>query len=212
VALRRRGIQPDAIRKFVLGFGMSKTDGSVGIEPLFVENKKIIDKTSRRLYYVPAPVDLSIKNFDKMNLELPLHPSENMGSRKCEITERVYIPGEDASQLKDGETIKLKGAFCVAIKREDDSWTGEIVEKKEESAMKSVQWVSEGSYLKCSILVPGAPLDDEGNFIRDSLQKNNGYIENYALSLNKGDIVQLERFGFCILDDKQSMQFIFISK
>ena len=47
---------------------------------------------------------------------------------------------------------------------------------------------------------------------RTALRTNSGYIESYATKLKEREIVQLERFGFCILDDKKRMQFIFISK
>jgi hypothetical protein len=72
--------------------------------------------------------------------------------------------------------------------------------------------VCDGNYLNCSILVPGDPLDENGNFRKDSLRTNNGYIESYAGELKEREIVQLERFGFCILDSKKEMRFIFISK
>ena len=37
-------------------------------------------------------------------------------------------------------------------------------------------------------------------------------IDNYASKLKEGDVVQFERFGFCILNDKKRMSFIFLSK
>jgi glutamyl-tRNA synthetase len=212
IALRRRGIQPEAIQKFVLGFGMSKSESSVDLTALLAYNKKIIDRHAKRLYYVSAPVDIELKDFDKVETDIPLHPSEDMGSRKSTLKERVYITGDDASQLKDGDVVKLKGAFCIRVSREEDSWTGRMVLLESEAGIKVIQWISDGGYLKCSVLMPEAPLDDDGNFRKDSLKKNNGYIEEYASNLKKGEIVQLERFGFCILDDKENMQFIFISK
>ncbi|MGI0100865.1 MAG: glutamate--tRNA ligase [Candidatus Micrarchaeaceae archaeon] len=208
-ALRRRGIQPEAIREFVLGFGTSLAESTVDIAPLLSYNRHIIDAEARRLYYVPAPIDIEIKNLVQKDIELKLHPSKDLGSRKYSIQNRFYISGSDASMLKDGDVIRLKELFNVKVKWDYDSWTGEIVEPESE---RRLQWVCDGNYLKCKVLVPGEVLDGEGNFNRSSLQVNEGYIESYAANLEKGDIIQMERFGFCILDDKDRMQFIFISK
>ena len=120
-----------------------------------------------------------------------------------------YISGEDAASLEDNNVIKLKELFTLKLKKVDDSWTGDIVKTESE---KKLQWVCDGNYLKCSILVPSDVVDEEEKFKKGSLRTNEGYIESYAANLKEKEIVQLERFGFCILDDKKAMQFIFISK
>lgn len=207
--LRRRGIQPEAIREFVLSFGMTLVDSVVDIAPLLSDNKKIIDNSAKRIYYVPAPIDLEVKNLKPTNVEMKLHPSKEMGSRKYAVNNKFYISGDDASALQDNDVIKLKELFSLKVKKEDDSWTGEIVDSDSE---KRFQWVCDGNYIKCRVLVPGDVVDESGNFRAESLRVNQGYIESYAANLNEREIVQLERFGFCVLDDKKNMQFIFISK
>ena len=209
IALKRRGIQPEAIKRFVLGFGMSKAESNVDLTSLLAYNKKIIDPIAKRLYYVPAPTDLEVKNFTEKEVELNLHPSENIGSRKYLVKNKFYISGDDASGIKDNDIVKLKELFSLKVNRVDDSLVGEITDKDTD---KRIQWVSDGNYVTCSIMVPTDPLDDEGNFRSDSLRINNGYIESFAKELKEREIVQLERFGFCILDDKKSRRFIFISK
>ncbi|HIH50615.1 MAG: glutamate--tRNA ligase [Candidatus Micrarchaeaceae archaeon] len=208
-ALRRRGIQPEAIRRFVLSFGMSKMDSVVGMDLLLAENKKIVDPTAKRLYYVPAPVDISIRDFSARKVELKLHPTADLGKREYTVDNRFYISGEDVATLREGDVIKLKELVGIKLEMVDDSWVGE---PSDADTAKRFQWVCDGNYLNCSILVPGDPLDENGNFRKDSLRTNNGYIESYAGELKEREIVQLERFGFCILDSKKEMRFIFISK
>jgi glutamyl-tRNA synthetase len=208
-ALRRRGIRAEAIREFVLSFGMSNIESVVTLAPLFAYNKRLIDDDAKRLYYVPAPVDVEVKNLQPTDVEIKLHPSKDLGSRRYTVKNNLYISGEDASGLKDNDVIRLKELFNISMKKIDDAWSGEIVKSETD---KRFQWVCDGNYLKCTILVPGDVIDEEGRFKKDSLRKNEGYIEVYASSLKEHEIVQLERFGFCILDDKNSMQFIFISK
>ncbi|MGD0729033.1 MAG: glutamate--tRNA ligase [Candidatus Micrarchaeaceae archaeon] len=211
-ALRRRGIKPEAIREFVLRFGMSKAESSVDISMLLDENKKLIDPTAKRLYYIPGPVDLTVKNFESAEIEIKLHPSNDLGSRKYIINNRFYISGEDASNLKDHEVIKLKELFNVEVEREKDGLVGNLTEMEFSKDTKRVQWVSDGNYIPCKIFMPGSPLDEKGEFNPKSLRINEGYVENYAARLDDHEIIQFERFGFCILDDKSKMQFIFISK
>jgi glutamyl-tRNA synthetase len=208
-ALRRRGILPEAIRKFVLSVGMTQVESSVELTPLLTENKRLVDSKSKRLYYVPAPVDLEVQDFEGKKVKLNLHPAENLGYREYEVKNNFYISGEDATSLKDNDVIRLKELFSVKVNKGEDNWIGSIVDAETD---KRVQWVCDGNFVKCSILVPEAPLDDEGNFRKGSLPVNEGYAESYVTTLKEGEIIQFERFGFCILDDKKIMQFILISK
>jgi glutamyl-tRNA synthetase len=208
IALKRRGIQPEAIREFVLSFGMSKAESVVDANLMLSYNKKLIDDNSKRIYYVPAPVDIVLNLEKPFTVKIPLHPSKDMGSREYTVQEKVFISGSDASDI-EGEVINLKSLFNIKVEKGEDSLIGSVVNTKSD---KRFQWVCDNNYMKCKILVPEEVIDANGNFKRDSLQVNEGYIENYASNLNKHEIVQLERFGFCILDDKDEMQFIFISK
>jgi glutamyl/glutaminyl-tRNA synthetase len=200
---------PDAIKEFVLGFGMSNADTVVDIAPLLFRNRKIIEKSAKHLYYVPAPVDITIDSDKTFKANIKIHPYQDTGTRDYEVSKKIYISGEDAANLKGNEVINLKELFSVKIKKEDDSLIGKIVD---ENGDTHLQWVSEDNFIKCSVLVSGEVVDEEGNFLKDSLRINEGYIESYASKLKEQETVQLERFGFCILDDKKNMQFIFISK
>jgi len=208
-ALRRRGIQPEAIREFVLNFGMSKADNAIDPSFLFNYNKKIIVPQSKRLFYVPGPIDLEIKNLKLTSIDLKLHPSKDMGTRKYEVSNNFYVSGKDAATFKNGDIVRLKEFMSLKVRKEDDSWIGE--ETKAETD-KVLQWVCDGMKMKCSVLIPGELVDGEDNFKIGSMDVNYGYVESYANSLKEREIVQFERFGFCILDNKKEMKFIFISK
>lgn len=208
-ALKRRGIEPEAIKEFVLKFGMSNVDSVVDLAPLLAESKRIVDPVAKRLYYVQSPVAVEAKNFKSSEVELNLHPSNDLGSRKYTVKNKFYISNEDATDLKDNDVIKLKGLFNLKLKKSGSSWTGDITDQE---TQKRFQWVCDGNYLPCKVLVPEDPLDSEGNFRKGSLKVSDGYVENYAANLKEHEIVQFERFGFCILDDKKKMQFILISK
>lgn len=207
-ALRRRGIRPEAIHEFVLRFGMSKTDSKVGIEMLLAENRKVVDATAKRIYYVDDPVRLTIDGFGGKEVELKLHPTEDLGTREYRVGNVVYISGKDADALKSGSDVRLKNLADVQVTgKKDGGMTARVASKPG----NVVQWVPEGDYVECGIMVPGDPLDDEGKLRKDSMKTSSGYVEGYAKELKKGDVVQFERFGFCVLDSEKPMRFIFIS-
>ena len=208
-ALRRRGVRPAAIKEFVLRFGMSRVDSTVDISMLLDENKKLIDPEAKRLYYVENPVKLQVEGAKPQKVELKLHPTANLGSRSYDVTDSFYISGSDAKASPVGGAIKLKGLYSVKVtKSEPAQITGSPIDG--ESELKA-QWVTD-KHMECEVLMPKPPLKEDGEFDMESLQVSRGYIEDYAFNLKNGDVVQLERFGFCILDDKVKMSFILLSK
>ena len=60
--LRRRGIRPEAVKKFVLSLGLTKNDTVSPFASLEAFNKKIIDAESVRLHMVRNPKELKITN------------------------------------------------------------------------------------------------------------------------------------------------------
>ncbi|MDE1832893.1 MAG: glutamate--tRNA ligase [Candidatus Micrarchaeota archaeon] len=207
-ALRRRGIRPEAIREFVLRFGMSKTDSKVGIEMLLAENRKVVDATARRIYYVEDPVRLDIDGFEGRLVELKLHPTADLGSRDYRVNGTVYVSKRDADAMKEGIQVRLKNLADVEITGRGKAISAKL-SRGEQGGI--VQWVPADDHLECTIMVPENPLDDEGKLRSDSMKTSSGYVEGYAKTLKKGDVVQFERFGFCVLDSERPMRFIFIS-
>jgi len=210
VALKRRGIQPEAIRSFVLRFGMSKVDSMVSMDMLLAENKKLIDPIAKHLFFVRDPVKIIVKDAPKTEAKLRLHPSNDVGFREYHTNGTFYIDREDASVLKKGELIRLKDLMGLRITaKADDCISAEIAPAQEGKIM---QWVSDGNYMKCSVMIPGELLNDDETVRDDSLKVAEGYVESYASKLKEREIVQFERFGYCILDEEKILRFIFISR
>jgi glutamyl-tRNA synthetase len=208
-SLRRRGIQPEAIRQFVLRFGMSKAESTVSMDMLLAENRKLIDPIARHMFFVKDPVKLSVKGAGAIDAKLRLHPSNDSGFREYRTRDVFYVSGDDASSLKEGDVVSLKDLLTVKIvSKSRQSMTASV----DPSRGKVIHWVSDGNCVACSVLVPEALLDNEGNVRKDSLKVENGYVESYATRLNKGDIVQFERYGYCVLDSKENMRFILTSR
>ena len=199
IALKRRGIVPEAIRQFALRAGNTKTDSELPLETLLAENKKIIDPVAKHLFFVPDPVEVTVQGV-KNPVRLKIHPTSSNGYREYTVGEKFYVPKADR---KEGNYLTLKDL------------TGGVVgssKSRKENRSYIVQWVADKNFIKCSVLVPGDLIGKEGEFNPDSLKVVDGYVESYAEKLMEKEIVQFERFGYCILDDKKTMQFIFISK
>jgi glutamyl-tRNA synthetase len=213
--MKRRGIQPGAIREFVLRFGMSKTDSTVNIDMLLSENRKIIDQMSKHLFFVGDPFAVQVTGGDfPMDVKLKIRPNDSSAMREYHTGNDFFIAGDDAKSLHAGSIISLKDMITLEV-LSIDAKSRKMSAKKiapDSGYGKIVQWVSSGNFMECSVEVPGEMINEDGEFNPNSLKLETGYVESYASKLGKGDIVQFERFGYCRLDDPKSSTFIYISK
>ncbi len=206
IALRRRGIMPQAIKEFVLRFGMSKVEASVSIDMLLAENRKIIDGIAKRLFFAESPVRLNISNAPKTHVKLKLHPSNDLGFREYEVGDSVYINGSDYESIKEGETIRLKELYNVKMTKKADEGHAEYVEGNGPTE-KRIQWVEERGSVECVLHYIGDLMKD-GKLNPESERKINGLAEGYVEKLDEGAIVQFERAGFFKLDNKEDFDFL----
>ncbi|MEM2328861.1 MAG: hypothetical protein QXE17_01585, partial [Nitrososphaerota archaeon] len=72
-----------------------------------------------------------------------------------------------------------------------------------------VQWVTE-DYVKVKVLVPDVLYQENGQLNPDSLKTIHAFGEKACTEIKCGERVQFERFGFCIRDDANVLDFIFI--
>ncbi|MEM3791557.1 MAG: glutamate--tRNA ligase family protein, partial [Candidatus Micrarchaeaceae archaeon] len=201
--LRRRGIDPEAIRRFVLRFGLSKTDAKVNIRMLLDENRKIIDKKARRLFAVIDPVEVEIEDGSE-TARIPFHPTENMGYRVYEIKGKVFVSKKDIEARKRGDVISLMNLYEIMIKETGDFIKAARVESKERH--DPVQWVGENG-VRVNLAFIGDLLKD-GRFNEESIKNVAAVCEPSILGIDEGSIIQLERIGFFRLDSKESLSLI----
>ena len=210
IALRRRGIMPEAIRKFVLRFGMSRTDGTVGIDMLLSENKSIIDPIAKHFFFVANPLPVKIGGMEGLKVKLKMNPTTDLGFREYSVNGNVFISAGDISNADVGHTIRLKDLASIKIK----SYSESVVSEISDGPGRILQWVPSDMAIKCKIIMPGSLFNKDGSYNRDSIDSVEGYAESMAGELALHSIVQFERFGYCILDQKSASEltFIYISK
>ncbi|MCS7143183.1 MAG: glutamate--tRNA ligase [Aigarchaeota archaeon] len=204
-ALKRRGIRPEAIKEFVrryVAFTEAKKEFSWDL--LNAVNRRVLDPMTPRLFFVPNPVTLVIRNFEVRGISIPLHPMERLGERHVQLGERFYIPGDDASSFEAGTKFRLKYLCNVIVDRiEGPTVYGSCVMEGPEPGIRIVQWVSEPN-IKVRVLIPGPLFLKDGTFNDQSLRVVEGFAEPYVANLREHDTVQFERFGYCTRDSHEN--------
>ncbi|MFN4337234.1 MAG: glutamate--tRNA ligase [Candidatus Nitrosocaldus sp.] len=219
-ALRRRGIQPEAIREFVLSLGFTKADTKPPFEALEAINRKVIDADAIRLFMVRKDDCIMLKvegpkhagmereddgfNTSKTALvRIRNHPTNDaLGSREVRVGDRFYIPLSDVRDAI-GREVRLIDLYNVMLERMEPTGDGYVAYARftgyEVKDVKKVQWVSIDDAIEGVVLVPGQLyIDDSYNI--ESLETVHAYIESYAGKVSIGSIVQFVRFGFCRVD------------
>ena len=182
-ALRKRGINPEAMRKFIIGMGLSLADVIVPAEILYAENRKIIDPVANRYFAVLDTVEISVGKAPEIKeVKGNLHPDfPKKGYRKIPVnTQKIYVEKEDFKKFKDKE-IRLIDLFNIKLGK-----TTEFISKELKMDMPKIQWVSEPN-VKIKIVMPDGSLKE-------------GVAEPEVKNIKNDEIVQFTRIGFCRCD------------
>ena len=205
-SLRRRGIKPEAIKKFILSLGLTKANTLAPFDALESFNRKFVDADSIRLFMVTKPQKLTIKKLPFTFVEISNHPIRDMGKRKINLDENIYISGEDVENIKDSTQIRLLGLGNVTISKINGELIGEFIEKENITDIQKIQWVSQKNAHIIKILIPKQLFIDD-KFNEDSLEELEAYTEPHYLQLKDGEEIQFVRFGYCRKDSQNQAIF-----
>ena len=205
-ALRRRGIKPEAIKKFIMSLGLTKANTLAPFEALEAFNRKFVDADSIRLFMVSNVKKLAVRNLPISSIEIPNHPVNDMGKRKVEIDGNFYISGDDAQDIKEGTQIRLLGLGNVSIIKEGVELEGEFIENGDTAGIPKIQWVPQKIAHKIKMIVPKALFNGD-KFNEDSLEELDVYTEPHYLQLKEGEEIQFVRYGYCRKDSQNQAIF-----
>jgi glutamyl-tRNA synthetase len=202
-ALRKRGILPEAIHRFVLSLGISLADTKPPFESLESYNRKLLDLKSLRLFFVRNPVEIRIVDPILSKIKLKNHPSGQLGTRIVQASDRIYIDKADADRLKGGQEIRLMEMHNIRLDKVTQGKAAECLSvintgQEIKSNIQKVQWVSNDDMVPFTVIVPDKLFINE-EFNKDSLHTHNGIAESYVSKLQAGSSIQFVRFGFCRL-------------
>jgi len=187
-SLKRRGIYPSAVRKFLLGFGLNENEINIPIDNLYVENKKIVESSARRYFFVWNPYKIKIKNASEMQAKIPYHPNyDEMGYRKIKSNDMFYV----SDDIMPKEVYRFIDLFNFKNK--------EFFSRNYDPRLKAkmIHWLPVSKKL----------VEVEVVMIDGSVKKGLG--ESDMREIEVGDVVQLMRFGFCRLDKKSKNKLAF---
>jgi len=205
-ALKRRGIKPEAIKKFILSLGLTKANTLAPFDALEAFNRKFIDPNSTRLFMVSHAKKLKVKNLPVSSVEIPNHPIHDMGKRKIEIDENFYISGDDAENIKQGMQIRLLGLGNISITKDGTEFEGEFVGEGETANIPKIQWVPQKTAHKIKMIIPKVLFNGD-EFNEESLEELDVYTEPQYLQLKEGEEIQFVRFGYCRKDSQNQAIF-----
>ncbi len=185
-ALRRRGIRPEALRKFMIDLGLGETDISLSLDTLYAENRKIIDPVANRYFFVWDPVELDIEGAEPKIAKAPLHPSRG-GLREIPAGTKVLICKNDVDILRAGERLRLKDLYNIQITGTSPltaKFIGTDMDLVKKEKARIIHWAPLDG-LKVRVLSP------EGEYIG---------IGEKGIEKELNKVVQFERFGFVRID------------
>lgn len=205
--LKKRGIQPESIKKFVISQGISKVESTVSFSLLESENRKIIDPIAKRYFFVKDPIKLTIQNAPEIKKEINFHPTnKQLGSRKIKTNKNFYIQKSDIINLKIGDIFRLKDLFNVKIINKNKKIMGDFIGEDLIPESLKIQWTTE-DYIKIEIQIPQLLFIND-NFNKDSLQIIKGFAESSITNITHGEIIQFERFGFVRIEKENKNKII----
>ena len=182
-SLAKRGVQPEAIRNFILKMGLSMSDVTVPEDILYAENRKLIDAKANRYFAVLDPLEISVVKAGKItNVKINLHPDfPKRVKRKIKVNlKKIYVEREDFEKSFEKE-IGLINLVSVVLKK-----NAVMTSKDVKYEIPKIHWVSEPN-TRIKVVMPDG-------LIMSALT------EPDVKKLKVGDLVQFYRIGFCRVD------------
>jgi glutamyl-tRNA synthetase len=197
-AMRRRGYNPESIRQLIWEVGPKPVDVMISWDNINAIDRRIIDPTSHRYYFVPNPITAHVTGVNRdLEVHPPLHPQHaDTGSRTLKLPSRngactLLLSANDRPMLEKGRTVRLMGLFNIMslgfegeeLKAE---YRGELLREAENAPI--LQWVPGDDNAPVTVVMPDAT-------------KVSGFAEHGLCGEPMGSEVQCVRFGFCRVDD-----------
>jgi glutamyl-tRNA synthetase len=190
-SLDRRGISMDALRAFILSFGLSLSDIDVAAESLYAENRKRIDATTVRRAFVADPLRVDVEGYpsDLASVALPNHPDRpELGTREVRAGPAFYLPRHDVVS-RPGAEVRLKDLLNIRLPAEIPAIGAVRAEfaGRENRRIPRLQWVSVDGAVAVDLLgIDGS--------------HSTGLAEVALASARPRDVLQFERVGFVRVD------------
>ena len=119
IGLRRRGIPPGALLRFVSDLGVTVTPSVTTIKKFESVIRGYLEDTAPRVMMVLEPIKLVIENVPddyRIKVQVPLHPKvPAMGTIETSFTKEVYIDAEDFRTEESPDYFRLAPGKSVGL-------------------------------------------------------------------------------------------------
>ncbi len=193
IAFRRRGIQPQAIRNYIVNLGVHESESHVDLNIMYDENKKIIDAKSNRYFFVGEPIQINLDRLPMRKVLAPVYPGKRT-YRKIPVSKKIFVDKIDLIANREKEVRLMH--FCNIDLNEIAKVTG----KANKEGIPKIHWVPEKNLKVRLVMNTGKEIE--------------GICEPEIEKVKVGSTVQFERIGFCRCDEnsKKSRVFYFAHK
>jgi glutamyl-tRNA synthetase len=176
-ALRRRGIQAEAIKQAMLQVGVKTSDANISPEKLHDINRGIVEKKADRIPFVRDAVKLTVQDTPKMKVDID--------GKQYTLKKGKEVFWVSKKELKGRKEIRLRNSYNVYITNGGATSAQARYTSTEMKKLPVISWVQNG--LKVSVKTP-----------TNSAEQG---IADARLGKKKPDsIVYLEKYGFCRVD------------
>jgi glutamyl-tRNA synthetase len=199
-ALRRRGFTPNAIKDMMYTVGPKTADVTLSWETLYSFNRKVVESTSNRYFFVGNPIPLTVREVSgDWKVKLPLHPDHpDRGCRVIDIHAEggevdLLLAGSDLKLLTPRALLRLKGLFNIEVEKVSEAKvTARFRGASHEEAMQL--HVPVVHFLPAKDGIPAKIFMPDGSVVK-------GIAETACAGLKAPAVVQFERFGFVRVED-----------
>ena len=197
VALKKRGILPDSIKKLIIDVGPKTADITLSWDNLYSYNRNFLDPVSDRYFLVLNPILLRVRNVPKIfKTNLKLHPkSTNIGFRTYSIIPEgdqrcvsFWVDKKDISFSSNTNMLRLMELFNIKLDLVNDDYTeatfiSESYKEARKAKFKFIHWIYHGEDIPCRVIMHDAKIYE-------------GLAESACKHLKSDTMIQFERFGF----------------
>ncbi len=203
IALRRRGIVPEALRRLIMEVGPRPVDATLSWDNIYSHNRKIIDRTASRFFYVGNPVQIDVSAVPRDFVSTPpFHPDlPERGNRllqvKCQDSHTtILVTRKDLELFSPGRLVRLMELFNVRIVSTEQSmiqaeFHSETYDEARRANAPLVHWLPSAGNVTAKLVMPDADVVE-------------GLAERSITAQDVGSIVQLVRVGFGRIDSSDS--------